>query len=97
MCMCATEEALVFDIKGHAVHYRTCSLKTASNQTFTLANVAVCCSVLQCVSLCCSVLQCIAEFGSELPFVAVRCSVLQWLQLNLLFSSMLALCICVCA
>ena len=27
---------------------------------FTLASVAVCCSVLQCVAVCCSVLQCVA-------------------------------------
>ena len=30
--------------------------------TFTLASVAVCCSVLQCVAVCCSVLQCVAVF-----------------------------------
>ena len=48
---------------------------------YSLIDVAVCCSVLQCVAVCCSVLQCVAVSSTHwlmlLLCVAVCCSVLQ--------------------
>jgi len=42
-----------------------------SDPKMGLAEVAVCCSVLQCVAVCCSVLQCGAVCCSVLQCVAV--------------------------
>jgi len=39
-----------------------CACDSSSKAEYSLCNMCVSCSVLQCVAVCCSVLQCVAHF-----------------------------------